>query len=251
MQMQGNTILVAGGTRGIGRGLAELLRRMGNEVLVFDSEPGQAQAAARAVTGMRAVELDLGDPWHVAGFCEQVAATCPSLNLLVNIEIAFPVWQLPGMGALLEGDDTHEKAHARRLGIQHLTGALLGHFRRRGCGSVMNVSVGPALGPTPPRGLDVESGTRAFAVSVTRRWARAAIAVTDVGVAPPAGTVEAVDAAVRGPAMSRIQWLSRVADLLAEGLQEDAAVERLRALWPLAQPAVRENRRETLAATAH
>ena len=248
MQMQGNTILVAGGTRGIGRGLAELLCRMGNEVLVFDSEPRQAQAAAPAVPGMRAVELDLDDPWSVAGFCEQVAATCPALNLLVNIEIAFPVRQLPGMGALLDGDDTHERAQARQLGIQHLTGALLSHFRRRGCGSVMNLSVGPVLGLAPARRSDVDGGARACAVSVTKRWARAAIEVADVGVASPAGTL---NAGVRAPAMPRTQWLSTVAHLLAEGLQEDAAVERLRALCPVLQPAARESRREALAATEH
>ncbi|MDR7298947.1 putative oxidoreductase [Pelomonas aquatica] len=248
MQMQGNTILVAGGTRGIGRALAGLLCRMGNEVLVFDSEPRRAQAAARAVPGLRAVELCLEDPWSVAGFCEQLAATCPALNLLVNIDIAFPVRQLPGMGALLAGDDTHERAQARRLGIQHLTGALLSHFRRRGCGSVMNVSVGPVLGLPPARRPDAEGGARACAVSVTKRWARAAIEVTDVGVASPAGTP---DAAVRAPAMSRVQWLSSVAHLLAEGLQEDAAVARLGALCPALQPATRESRREAQAATAH
>lgn len=248
MQMQGNTILVAGGTRGIGRALAELLCRMGNEVLVFDSEPRQVQAASRTLPGLRAVELRLDDPWSVAGFCEQVAATCPALNLLVNIDIAFPVRQLPGMGALLAGDDTHERARARQLGIRHLTGALLSHFRRRGCGSVMNVAVGPVLGLPPAHRPDAEGGARACAVSVTKRWARATIEVTDVGVAPPAG---APDAAARGPAMSRIQWLTSVAHLLAEGLQEDAAVARLGALCPVLQPVARESRHEALAAATH
>jgi len=245
MQMQRNTILVAGGTRGIGRGLAELLCRMGNEVLVFDSEPRQAQATARATPGIRVVTLDLADPWSVAGFCEQVAATCPGLNVLVNIAIAFPVRQLPGLESLLHGDDTHQKAQALELGTQHLTGALLTHFRRRGRGSLMNVSVGPVLGPPRSRRLELDGAARTCAVSVTKRWARASIELTDVGVAAPAG---ALDAAARGPAMWSAQWLSSVAHLLAEGLQEDAALDRLRALCPVPEPAAREGRREALAA---
>jgi uncharacterized oxidoreductase len=244
MQMQGNTILMAGGTRGIGRGLAEQLCRLGNEVIVFDDEPHQAQAAARAAPGMRAVALDLADPWSVAGFCEQVAGTCPALNVLVNITIALPVRHLPGLGALLQGDDTHERAQARQLGIQHLTGALLAHFRRRGRGSVMNVSVGPVLGPPPVRRPDFDGGGRACAVSVTKRWARACIEVTDVGVAPSAA---AADAAVPRPGLSRVQWLSSVAHLLAQGLHEDAAIARLRALGDAPRPVAREGRREALA----
>lgn len=245
MQMQGNTILVSGGTHGIGRSFAELLCRMGNEVLVFDSDPGQALATARAVPGMRAVALDVADPWSVAGFSEQLAATCPALNLLVNIAIAFPVRQLPGLGALLGGDDTHERAEARQLGIQHLTGALQGHFRRRGRGAVMNVSVGPVLGLPPARRPDADVGARACALSVTKRWARACIEVTEVGVATPD---EALHANVRGPGMSQVQWLTSLAHLLAEGLQEDAAVERLRALRPVPRPAARESQREVLEA---
>jgi uncharacterized oxidoreductase len=244
MQMQGNTILVAGGARGIGRGLAEQLCWLGNEVIVLDEEPHQAQAAAGATPGMCAVTLDVADPWRVAAFCEQVAGSCPGLNVLVNITIALPVRHLPGLGALLQGDDTHARAQARQLGIQHLTGALLAHFRRRGRGSVMNVSVGPVLGPPPVRRSDFDAGGRACAVSVTKRWARACIEVTDVGVAPSAG---AADAALLRPGLSRVQWLSSLAHLLAEGLQEDAAIARLRTLGDVPRPVARETRREALA----
>lgn len=236
MRMQGNTILVAGGAGGIGRGLAELLGRLGNEVIVFG-----VPAGASLQPGLRVVDIDLADPWSVAAFSEQVAAVCPGLNMLVDISIAFPVKYLPGMQALLRDDETHEKLEAHRLGMQHLTGTLLPHFRKREHSAVWNLSVGPALAPlhaergaASPRPA-MAGSSPAFAMAVTKRWASARIEVVDIAVPSRAG-----HAGPEHRGMSRGQFVSSVAGLLAEGLQEDAALARLRALWPLAQQAVRE-----------
>jgi uncharacterized oxidoreductase len=228
MRMQGNTILVAGAAGGIGRGLAELLGRLGNEVIVFG-------AAAGACPGLRVVDIDLADPWSVAAFSEQVTATCPGLNMLVDISIAFPVKHLPGMQALLRDDATHEKLEAHRLGMQHLTGALLPHFRKRAYSSVWRVSVGPALAPLRAESRPfMEGRAPACAMSVSKLWASARVEVVDIAV--PSRT-ERIGPQHQG--MPRGQFVSSVASLLAEGLQEGAALARLRSLWPLAQPAAR------------
>lgn len=240
MKMQGNTILVAGGASGIGRGLAELLQRLGNEVIVFGAE-------ARAQAGLRVVELDLACPWSVAAFSEQVAATCPALNMLVDVAIAFPVSHLPGLQALLDEDTAHEKREAHRLGLQHLTGALLPHFRKRVNSSVMRVSVGPVLAPgyARPRGLSAwtggEAGLHASALSVSRRWARACIEVMDVA-RPSRAERMSPEAGFRAEALSRPEFISGVARLLAEGLHEAATLARLHAFWPPAPPAAQRSR---------
>jgi uncharacterized oxidoreductase len=217
MKMQGHTILVAGGTDGMVRGLAELLCRLGNEVLVLSD---------MRVPGLRNVELDLADPWSVAGFAEQVAAICPGLNMLVNIDIAFPVRHLPGLDALLDGDDSQEKQEAQRLGLQHLTGALLPQLRKRAHGAVFQVCVGPRLAPPAARPV-LDGGLQGSAVAVSKRWARASVDVVDV--APPSQLS-------RSTGVARAEFMSTIAHLLAEGLQETAALSRLQALWPAARP---------------
>ncbi len=228
MRMQGNTILVAGGASGIGRGLAELLHRLGNEVIVLGASSGSA------APGIRVVDLDLGNPFSVTDFSEQLAATRPDLNMLVNISIAFPVRYLPGMQELLEADDSHEKLEAQRLGVQHLTGTLLPHFRKRRHSSVMNVSVGPVFTPSQaPRGAGsarLEGSVRACVMSVRKRWVSASIEAVDIAIPSSAEHL--------GPAqLARPEFISGVAHLLAEGLQEGAALARLRALWPAPAPA--------------
>ncbi|HEY8876005.1 MAG TPA: SDR family NAD(P)-dependent oxidoreductase [Roseateles sp.] len=249
MMMQGNTILVAGAASGIGRGLAELLCRLGNEVLIVGAEAPALSTSA----GMRVVDLDLADPWSVAAFSEQVAAICPGLNMLVNISIAFPVKHLPGLQALLEADDSHEKLEAHRLGIQHLTSALLPHFRKRTHSSVLNVSAGPLLAPQGshrggrPQGSIAESGVPACAMTVRRRWACASIDVIDVAQPSRAERIH-LEQAVRPRGLPRAEFLAGVAHVLAEGLHEAAALARLQALWP--QPAVRQTRDDDLVSEA-
>jgi uncharacterized oxidoreductase len=251
MTMQGNTILVAGGTRGIGRGLAELLCRLGNEVILFGSEPGAAQAIARTNPRMRAIDLDLANPWGVASFCEQVAANLPGLNMLVNISIAFPVRDLPGLHALLDDDDSGEQLEAHQLGMQQLTGALLPHFRKRAHSSILNVAAGPALAlPNARRGGRMEglanaTGLPGCTMSVRKRWASACIEVIDVALPSRAQRVSP-DHSPPSPGMPRAEFVSSVAHLLAEGLHEAAALSRLQALWPRAKPAERKTRDDDL-----
>lgn len=242
MEMQGHTILVAGGTQGIGRGVAGLLSRLGNEVLVFGGE-------ADAVPGLRAIDIDLADPWSVAGFSEQVAAICPGLNMLVNIAIAFPVRHLPGLDGLLDDDDSYERQEAHRLGMQHLTGALLPHFRKRAHSAIFNVSAGPRFAPTKAHARPaMEQGLQASTMSVSKRWATAAIEVIDVALPSRA---ERIDARTRPPGMPRNEFMSHVAHLLADGLHEAAALSRLQALWPASQPAARKTQDDDLVSEAY
>lgn len=254
MKMHGNTILVAGGASGIGRGLAELLCRLGNEVIVFGAPPTATAAAVRATAGLRTIPLDLADPWAVAGFAEQLGAAHPGLNMLVNISIAFPLRYLPGMQGLLDGDDTPQRLEAHRLGLQHLTGTLLAHFRRRGRGVVLNVSAGPSLAPpaAPSVRAAMEGGTNGCTLSVRKRWAAASIEVIDVG--PPSRTAQQAAGATRPHDLRRgmplVPFVSSVAHLLAEGLHEEAALARMKALWPARASSTREPQEE-LAPAVH
>jgi uncharacterized oxidoreductase len=231
MKMQGNTILVTGGAGGIGRGLAELLCRMGNEVVLAGAAATGRDAAGPAGPGLRTIELDLADPWRVAAFADQAGTTWPGLNLLVNVSVAFPARYLPGLQLLMQ-DDTPRRQEAHRLGVQHLTGCLLPQLRRRTGGGVINVCAGPPSAPPamPPMRDALEGSVKACTVSVSRRWATAWVEAIALG--PPAREPGLGAASADGTALA--PFASGLAQLLAQGLHVDAVLARLQAFAPAA-----------------
>lgn len=83
MKTTGNTILVTGGTSGIGRGLAEAFHDCGNRVIVA----GRRQELLAEITaerpGMVGMQLDLDDPASLSRMTEELRTHFPELNVVV------------------------------------------------------------------------------------------------------------------------------------------------------------------------
>jgi len=83
MKLTGNTILITGGTSGIGRALAESFHDQGNRVIIS----GRRQALLDEITvnrpGMVGMSLDLDDPTSLPRLGKDVRARFPELNVLI------------------------------------------------------------------------------------------------------------------------------------------------------------------------
>lgn len=83
MQMTDNTILITGGTSGIGRALAEAFHDRGNRVIVTGRRRDLLAEVTDARPGMVAMHLDLNDPESVAVVAREVRDDFPNLNVLI------------------------------------------------------------------------------------------------------------------------------------------------------------------------
>jgi uncharacterized oxidoreductase len=84
MKLQKRTVLITGGTSGIGRELAKQLLERDNTVIVTGRDPARLDATKRALPGLHTFKSDVSDPAAIAALQESVLAEFPALDTLIN-----------------------------------------------------------------------------------------------------------------------------------------------------------------------
>ena len=165
MELQGQRVLVTGGTAGIGRETARLLAREGAEVIVSgrDAERGAKTVAALEADGGHAsyVAADLADLESV----RRLAATAGAVDVLVNNAAIFPF--APTVEQTVPPFEDMFDINVRAPFF--LTAALVPAMIDKGAGSIVNVTTMVARMGMP--GAAVYSASKAALESLTRTWA--------------------------------------------------------------------------------
>jgi uncharacterized oxidoreductase len=144
MQMTGNTVLVTGGGTGIGRGLAESLHRLGNQVIIAARRSEPLRAVAAANPGMQVASLDQGDTADIRRVAMELTDRYRDLNVLVNNAGIQRVEDLTSGNVGL----AEQTVAINLLGPMRLTAALLPSLLRRPHAAIINVTSGLAFMPS-------------------------------------------------------------------------------------------------------
>jgi NAD(P)-dependent dehydrogenase (short-subunit alcohol dehydrogenase family) len=133
------SVLISGGTRGIGRAIAEALLARGDQVIVTAREPDSASGGWPR-RGPRVEQLEIGDPGSIAALAAAVRADPGRLDVLVNNAGTVGSYAPPAAEA--------DVAAAERIfatnffGAWRLTQAMLPLLRESAHPRVVNLSSG-------------------------------------------------------------------------------------------------------------
>jgi NAD(P)-dependent dehydrogenase (short-subunit alcohol dehydrogenase family) len=141
-ELAGKTVLVTGGSRGIGAAIVRAVAEAGASVLLHYARSREAAEAIRAEISPSACHLlaaDLGRPEGAETLWQSALAATPRIDVLVNnagiftpipVEASMPDWQ-------------RAFAHVMQVNLiapADLCKLAIGHFRKVGGGRIINIA---------------------------------------------------------------------------------------------------------------
>ena len=174
--LAGKTVLVTGGSRGIGRAIVELFARDGADVAFFyrrneaaaNEVVGQARAAGLKVA---AEQVDVADAKAVTAAVERLAERWGRIDVLVNNAGVIR----DNLLGLLEDEDVRTVLETNVGGVFNVTRAVVPHMIARRAGKIVNL--GSVAGEKGGRGQTnyaaskgaINAFTKALAVELASR----------------------------------------------------------------------------------
>jgi uncharacterized oxidoreductase len=157
MKLSNKTVLVTGGTGGIGLGIAEALHRSGSRIIVCGRDRKKLSMVGKKFPGITALHCDVGDVRQRENLAAEVLRHFPDFDILVNnAGIQRYIDLKKGYDELKSGED---EIAINFVSVVELTALFIGHLLSRPSAAVINVSSG--LGFMPMLDTPVYSATKA------------------------------------------------------------------------------------------
>ncbi|MFC0507075.1 SDR family oxidoreductase [Micromonospora costi] len=144
MRIKGNTILMAGGTSGIGRALAVRLHEAGNKVIIAGRRRELLDEIAAEHPGIEGEVFDVTDPASIRQLAATVTAKHPDLNVVVTMSGIMLPEKVLDPGSL---DVAERTVETNLLGTIRLVDAFAPVLVRRPEAAIVTVTSGLAYVP--------------------------------------------------------------------------------------------------------
>ena len=220
MKITDRTVFIAGGTSGIGRGLAQRFADVGSTVVVGGRTP-------RPQAGVETVRIDVTDPDSVAEARDHVLTAHPDLDVVVT------------MSGVMLTEDLRDPAHfsatettiaTNLIGTIRVIDAFTPHLLGRGASDIITVTSGIAFLPFPLMASygASKAGVHAYTEALRAHLAGSGVRVTEL--IPPA-VATAGQEKLNPAALALDDYLDEAIGLLtADPTPPEVVVEKARGL---------------------
>lgn len=215
--LAGQSVIVVGGGRGIGRAAAEMFARYGASVVVAARSVGQLQSTVNAITAAHgqalAVPMDVGDPKAGPMLLETTLDAYGKCDALINAAaVNGPI----GDVEKLDRAEWELALRTNLTGTFLTCGAVLPEMKKRGRGKILNVSSGLAV--RAQAGMAAYSAAKAAVLQFSRVLAEetkdTGVKVNAIhpGIVRTALVEEIISLPAEGARRSMIENLTRLRD---------------------------------------
>lgn len=145
MKTEGNTVLITGGSAGIGLALAQALSAAGNTVIITGRDEARLQQAAAGTPGLVPMVCDVTKDTQVKALVKTLQQEYPQLNMLINNAGKAYAYALSNSARAI--DKAADEMLTNYLAILQLTEYLLPLLQQQPEAAIVNVSSVTALVP--------------------------------------------------------------------------------------------------------
>ncbi|GAA3658464.1 SDR family oxidoreductase [Microbacterium marinilacus] len=176
MDISGRTVLIVGGTTGIGRALAQRFVDAGSTVIVGGRNTEQVES-------LETVRVDVTDPASVLTARDEVLATHPELDVIVTMSGVMLTEDLRDPGHIAQAETT---IAVNLLGTIRVIDAFTPHLLGRATGDIITVSSGIGFLPFPLMATYGASKAAVHSYTESLRAHLAGTGITVTELVPPA-----------------------------------------------------------------
>ncbi len=182
MKLKSRTILITGGTSGIGLELARQLLERGNTVLITGRDEQKLSAVRQSVPALHTFQSDVSNPAEIEALFHAATSEFPALDTLINNA---GIMRNLDLNKPRELQDLTRELDTNLSGPIQMVQQFLPHLKKQPNALIINVSSGLAFVPFPL--APVYSAAKAALHAYTRclRVQLRGTGVTVVELAPP------------------------------------------------------------------
>lgn len=226
MNLTGNTIFITGGGSGIGRGFAEALHKLGNQVIISGRRQALLDVVTAANPGMASVTLDVANPADIARVATTLIRDYPSLNVLFNNAGIMP---FDDAERALDLETVQSIVATNLLGPILMTSALIEHLKTQPRATVLYNSSVLAFVPLATNAIYSATKAAIHSYALSQRFVLRNSHVTVQEIAPPWVDTDLIKKSGDPRAMPLDTFIEQAMTLLATDAPE-IVVEAIRSL---------------------
>jgi uncharacterized oxidoreductase len=183
MKTSGNSILITGGSSGIGLALAQRFAAAGNEVIITGRRADALREAQHKHPGIRTIVSDVGVPQQREELARRVVSEFPRVNVLINNA---GIQRRVDLGTPAPWAEVAQEIEINLGGPVHLSMLLVPHLVQQESPRIVNVSSALAFVPLVPMPIYCATKAAIHSFSQSLRYQLRETPIKVLEVVPPA-----------------------------------------------------------------